>query len=201
MVNHYPLLMVAWNTVLALIPCLIAYYLAQAVRGKRWETLNRVNQILFTIVFLVWLFFLPNTAYLFTMVRHLLNHCEAFDPFLRVCREEAWMVMFFLLYALVGLPTFIYALRKMSRVFHKTFGAAVGEYLPLVIIPFTTLGVLMGLIDRLNSWEVLTRPLIVIEIGLTYFADAYKFWNLIAYAAALFLIYYGIGHALRKILK
>ncbi len=188
-VNRYPLIMVPWNVFLALIPCFLAWKMGGMFKGK-WSALNLKDRLGFVVLFLFWLFFLPNTAYLITMVRHLLDHCSDYNPLLRVCREEAWMEAFFFLYALIGVPTFIYALKKMSALVGQLFNKTTATLFPIIIIPITAFGLMYGLLDRLNSWDIVAQPLHIIQIGFGYFADFRLFWNFLFFTAVLYVIYY-----------
>jgi uncharacterized membrane protein len=174
MINSYPVLMMAWNIFLALIPCWVAY-------GMLRKKIS-MKSAWFWPLFIIWFFFFPNTAYLFTMVRHLLNHCVDYNPLLRVCTEESWMVMFFFGYALIGLPTFYYALKKMTHL--------VGRCFPLVMIPFTSIGVLFGLVERFNSWDVIRNPMMIVQTGFSYFIEPDKILNLIVFTIVFYFIYY-----------
>ena len=198
-INKYNVLVVFWNILLALVPCFVVYYLAKAVGRKRWKKFKTSQQLSFGLIFLFWLFMFPNTAYLFTMVRHLVNYCDDFDCF-RVCVEEAWIMIFFFTYALIGVPTFYYALKKMSDVFKKMFNDLSAKILPVIVVPLTSIGVMFGLFERYNSWDILTKPYDIIRTFLGYFTDLNLFFNFLVFTLSLFLIYYGLDYFVRKIL-
>ncbi len=188
-INNYPIVFVFWNVFLALIPCVVVYFLAKKVGCKSWSQIKWGGRIGFVVLFLAWLFFLPNTAYLFTMVRHLVDYCYDYDRF-RVCIEEAWVPVFFFAYALIGLPTFYYALKKMTDVFRSIFGKGASITLPIFVIPLTSIGVMFGLIERFNSWEIITKPMNIVKTGLHYFTDATILTNFLIFTIVLYLIYY-----------
>ena len=195
-INKYQILMIFWNIILALIPCLTVYYLAKSVGKKKWGKLGG-GQWAFATLFLFWLLMLPNTAYLFTMVRHLVNYCFDFDRY-RVCAEEAWIVMFFFVYALIGVPTFYYALNKMSRIFRTLFNEFAATFLPIITIPLVAIGVMFGLFERYNSWDVLTRVNEIIRTVFGYFTDGNQLLNLLVFTLSFYLIYYGADYLLQK---
>jgi uncharacterized membrane protein len=188
-INNYSIIFVLWNVFLALVPCVIVYFFAKKVGRSSWSQIKWYRHKLFVIAFLVWLFFLPNTAYLFTMVRHIVDYCSDYDKY-SVCVEEAWMPMFFFTYALIGVPNFYYALNKMSQVFKKLFGGLAFIALPIIVIPLTSIGVMFGLFERFNSWEVITKPMDIFKTGLNYFTDAAQLTNFLIFTIALYLIYY-----------
>ena len=188
-VNQYSLFFIFWNVFLALIPCWIVYYWSFRYSGKKWKQLKLFTQFSFLIWFILWFFFLPNTAYLFTLVRHLLDHCSDYD-LNRVCRKEAWMSIFFFGYALIGVPTFVYSLKKMSQLFRSFFGKVSAHLLPIIMIPLTSIGVLFGLVERFNSWDILSDPLLIVRTGASYFSDPVMLVNFLVYTVILYLIYY-----------
>lgn len=179
---------IGWNLLLAILPCILVYELSIWVRGRTWRQSAPSARFTFLAAFLFWLFFFPNTAYLFTLVRHLVDHCTDYNVH-RVCFHEAWQVPVLFLYALMGLPTFVYSLRMMQRIFAQWFGS--GWFLPVVIIPLTSLGILLGLFERLNTWDVVTRPFILIEKTWSYLTDPWSLLNFFVYVFVLGAIYYG----------
>jgi len=196
-INGYQALLVLWNIFLALIPCWIVYFLFHHFPRKKWSSLSLHFQLLFLVLFFIWFFFFPNTAYLFTMVRHLVDYCSGYDAF-RVCPAESWVVMVFFLYALVGLPTYLYALSRMSGLLGLLFHKKLRVIFPVFMIPLTAIGVLFGLFERYNSWEILTRPAQIIRTALGYFTDSSALLNLAVYSAVLYFVYYGFSFFFTK---
>jgi len=181
-INGYYLIFVLWNIFLALLPCWAVYFLIQHRKFQR-------NRLIFGLVFLFWLAMLPNTAYLFLMVRHLVDYCADYDKY-RVCQTGSWMVMFFFTYALIGLPTFYYALGKMTELVGKKWGTRVKRLFPLVVIPLTSIGLMFGLYERFNSWDILRRPWSLLETTAGYFDTCYLTTDFLVFTFALYLIYY-----------
>ena len=200
-INKYNILTIFWNIFLALIPCITVYYLAISVKRKKWNDFKRGEKLFFTLIFLFWLFMFPNTAYLFTIVRHLVDYCQHYDKF-RVCSEgNTWMVMFFFTYSLIGVPTFYYALKKMTDIFKKLFNKISATILPIIVIPLTSIGVMFGLFERFNSWDILLNPLGILRTTLGYFTDLNLLINFLIFTISLYLIYYGFGYFIWKIVK
>jgi len=200
-INKYNILMIVWDIFLAVVPCLTAYYLALSVKIRKWNDFKIGEKVSFVLIFLFWLFMFPNTAYLFTMVRHLVNYCLYYD-LNRVCSEgTTWMVILFFTYASIGIPTFYYALNKMSGVFKKLLNPMSAALLPIIVIPLTAIGVMFGLFERFNSWDILTNPLSLIVKGIGYFTDINLFFNFLIFTISLYLIYYGMDYFIWKIIK
>lgn len=183
--------MIPWNIFLAIIPCVFAY-LFLSFRGRRWFSLSLTRKMLFFLCFVAWFLFYPNTAYLFTDIRHLLDYCPR-GSFEDVCLPHAWMIPVFFVYAMTGLVPFVWSLRSVSFVLSSSFNGLFGRVFPIIMIPLTALGVLIGLIERWNSWDIIRFPLGVLEISWTYMVDGHKLMTLGVYTLVLYVIYYGAG--------
>ncbi|MBI5422023.1 DUF1361 domain-containing protein, partial [Candidatus Peregrinibacteria bacterium] len=189
-IHGYSILGIFWNLFLILIPCLTVYGMAVAVGKRPWKALGGIERAVFVALFLYWLFWFPNTAYQFMIPRHLADYCAHFDKN-RVCDTGSWLVTFFFVYALAGLPAFYYALNRMEGLLARVFSNRLSKGFTALAIPLTTLGVMLGLFERANSWEVLTAPwgLAKTTVGYLQNADTLLFFGL--FTASLYAIYYG----------
>lgn len=154
---------VLWNLFLAAVPVVLGYGLAWGLKGHGKQ--RRLPLFLCLPLGVVWLTFLPNTCYLLTEWRHLL-----FDPRLADLLDAAptdkhamlstakWALLF-LGYSGLGVLLFVLAIRPMERWLRST-GHSTLPYAPLLFF-LMSLGVYLGLIVRLNSWDIVTRPLFV----------------------------------------
>ncbi len=191
-IHGYNILTIFWNIFLALLPCLTVYYLAKSVGKKKFKQFKIIEIVAFILIFLFWFFFFPNTAYLFADIRHLVDYCTDWDAY-RVCKEETWMVFFFFTYALAGVPTLYYALKKMSVLLGNVFFDKLRIIFPLIMIPLTSIGVMFGLWERFNSWNIINQPLSLFKTGFSYFTDATLFFNFFILTICMYIIYYGVG--------
>ncbi len=196
-VNDYFVATFFWNIFLALIPCVIVWRMSSAYYLKKWGNISRLNRFLFLFTFLVWFFFFPNTTYLITDIRHLADYCDNLDYF-RVCVDEAWVVPVFFTYAVIGIPTFYYSLKRMTNVIGKLFGKWARRLFPFFMIPITALGLLLGLVGRFNSWNVVTHPWAIVQTAFNFLAGKTMQLNLMAYSLMLYLIYYSIDLMLKR---
>jgi uncharacterized membrane protein len=180
---------IAWNILLAVIPAGAAYLLAAGVehykpRGIAW--------IIWLPLALTWFAFLPNTCYLLTEWRHFL-----FDNFYTTLRDRsdtpttrllvAQQMLFFLAYSGVGVLCYTLAIRPIERLLRGT------RITPLLLAPpfffFTSLGVYMGLIRRLNSWQVVTEPRLVWDVAVHALTTPLLLRVIVVFAALLWLLY------------
>lgn len=185
-INSYPVLGVVWNLALLLVPFYLAKKLDKDFQADGFK--NRRDQAMGVIIFLIWLIFIPNAAYIITDIRHLANEC-ATNSYFKVCLETAWFIPVFFIYALIGWIFFVFLLRQMKKIIIKIFNERVGEFFIWLVIPWISLGVLLGLLHRWNSWEVVISPLLIIKNALIYFTDISYFINWVVFTITLYILY------------
>lgn len=156
-----------WNLLLAVIPVVLAYLLAWLLRKK----LKPAGIILLAVPLgIAWLGFLPNTCYLLTEWRHLLFDSR-WEPLLdaghhsRVAMyNTAKWALFFLLYSGLGIFLFVLGVRPMEH-WLRSVGQKPYLYAPFFFF-LISLGVYLGLVLRLNTWDLLRRPQFVLNVAL-----------------------------------
>lgn len=191
-IGHYPVIYIPWNLLLAYFPLLIVVYLLDRFEGENWKSFSLGDKGTFIVFFIVWFFFYPNAAYTFTDIRHLLNYCPPSTiKGHAVCIENAWMIAVFFVYAFAGIPSFVLALKKMTKLLKEVFQFRWLEHYPLFMLPLTAMGVLIGLIERWNTWDLLLTPQKIIYDSWLYITDDKRFVTWLTYTAALFIVYYG----------
>lgn len=135
-----------WNMLLALVSLdfmVVAYY----IRPK-WLKLIPV---------LLWFFFYPNTFYMVTDIIHM--HFAG-----TVLYERSSMILFMLYVPsiLFGVMVGLESVSIFSRLYSmKSLPLRTGFYVLLSLI--SSFAIHIGRYARLNSWDIFTRPLIVIQ--------------------------------------
>lgn len=165
-INGYHLGDVFWNLTLVL----LTYYLFFAAQYVIKKSKKTWRAWLFWPVFAVWYLFLPNTLYLVTDVRHLLDYCPR-NSYLDVCLHGTWMIFFFFIYALIGWLTFYHLMEKMFDLLKTNYGKIVAKifrHFSLIIMP---LAIMLGLVNRLNSWQMFSHPTQVLRTIASYFTE------------------------------
>lgn len=187
---------VAWNIFLATVPVAAAYLLAYwTEQARAWQkgAARLIYWLVWLPLVLVWFAFLPNTCYLLTEWRHFL-----FDPYFTSQRgmwdesanarlTAARYGLYFLVYSGIGVICYALSIRPIERRLRRTHPA-----LLLIAIPFfflTSLGVYMGLIRRLNSWQVLSNPQIVWDVALHALTSPRLLKIIVIFAFLLWLLY------------
>jgi len=194
-VNDLQFLTMAWNIALALAP-LAVYWLLK----KYWrrQGLAKPRQR-FTAawLFIGWLLFFPNAAYIMTDVRHLINYCPVDSPY-QVCPANAWMIIFFFAYSASGWVLFYYNLKFMSDLIEEIFDKFWSKIFLLTVVPLTALGVLLGLLNRLNSWDIL-YPAVLWRIVWHNFSNFDFFIDWYIFTVWLYWLYFAGEVIFRKI--
>ena len=153
------------DLLLAVAPVVLAIYAAPATRdallrggARRWAVAGTL--------LLVWLLFLPNTAYLLTEWRHYDNRVTANPDYSLIFHGRGYspdattgftlLTGFYALYTGAGLATLWAAILPLDR-------QAIGLLRPRAqtgargaIFLLCAIGVYMGFVVKLNSWQILT---------------------------------------------
>ena len=141
-----------------------------------------LNCLLISVYCLLFILLLPNIAYLFTDHRHIADICT-FDELQR-CINSPWRNLGYFVYSALGIPFFLISIRRASRLFLPKY-----KHLGVVILIFlSALGVRIGLFERFNSWDILTKPW---DIVLTSFGYVLSFDEALwSFFGLLLLLYY-----------
>ncbi len=192
-INGYYFIAILWNLLLILVPFFLCLYLNFYWRKTKFKKLY--HKIYAAIIIFIWLLFIPNTAYVITEVRHLLNFCPVneFD----ICLAHAWMILFFFIYAVLGWVAYVYLVNQMRILIYEILGKVYAHIYIWSIIPIISLGMLLGLFNRWNSWEIFFHPAEMIESILIYFLNFSYFLNWLIFTLFMYLLYFG-GNTLLK---
>jgi uncharacterized membrane protein len=136
-----------WNLFLAWVP-LIAAALAFA-------SARRGGGPLVVALVAVWLLFFPNAPYLLTDFIHL--HGNGSSPLW----YDALMLSSF---AWTALMLGLVSLYLVHAIIGQRAGAAAGWFVVVCVLGFASFGVYLGRFARFNSWDVVTRPHLVLSV-------------------------------------
>lgn len=186
-VNRYQLVTVAWNIFLVFLP--LMFYLFLKSYWRRTGLRKFSQKAGAAMLFILWLIFLPNAAYIITDIRHLLNYCPLDSPN-KVCAANAWMIIFFFTYSSFGWVSFYYLLKLMSNLFEEMFNGLPANLFAALVIPITSLGVLVGLLNRFNSWDVFLFPFWLLRVLAAYFRNINYFLDWFIFTIFLYLLYF-----------
>jgi len=114
----------------------------------------------------VWFIFLPNTIYILTDITHLFEDWTKVDNLFRVI-----LLIQYGLFSIVGIVTFVVAIYFFQKLLQgknkkRIQPALIAIFILNLIVGF---GVVLGGIQRTNSWHIFTDPSRVLEDSLDLF--------------------------------
>ncbi len=186
-----------WNLFLAVIPVAAGGLLAAGLKNMRTQTGAWRDQpaawLGLSLLALIWFFFLPNTCYLLTEWRHFL-----FDPAPVALRQEvvenpvlklvvAEQGLFFVTYSAAGVLCYALSIRLVAQALRQIRVSLLPLAAPFYLL--MSLGVYLGLIVRLNSWDILTRPAHVWNVAIHALTSPILAAAMIAFALLLWVLY------------
>jgi uncharacterized membrane protein len=143
--GSYYYLFLVWNLFLAFIPFALSTYLSFQ---------QKLNTIVFIVISIVWLLFLPNAPYIITDLFHL----QYSHP------NRIWLdVLTISAFAVTGMYFFYQSMLTMETIFKKKLGKTTSTYITPLLIVLVAFGVYLGRYLRFNSWEILSQPLSIFE--------------------------------------
>jgi uncharacterized membrane protein len=141
-----------WNLTLAWIPMLLAILLAVAFHARR-------SAFELVAIGAAWLLFLPNAPYVLTDFIHLGPTHRMYDTIVMSS------------FALTGLALGFTSLLLVQLVVTRAGGALFGWLTAAASLFFASVGVYLGRVVRLNSWDAIQRPHHLWEIASPRLAD------------------------------
>lgn len=191
-INYYKVIDILWNLYLLIVPFfLFAFF------SRSWDffyLLKTKGKIILSLIFLLWLIFVPNTIYVLTDMRHITGYCPS--SYYNVCTLNAWMIFFFFSYAVIGLIAYVFALKSMAAFLSKKL--SIKNYFFIIpVVPLISLGVLLGLLDRWNTWDIFFNPLYILKSAGNYFTSWDHFKNFLIINLFLYIFYF-VGSFITK---
>lgn len=187
-INDYQLVTIFWNLFLVAVAWLFYWLLRRLWLKTGFDGITA--KLSAALLALAWLLFIPNTIYIVSDVRHLLDYCPIDSPF-QVCEKNAWMILFFFTYGAIGWVSFVYLLNSMKRLVRQLVGRLWAELWLVLLMPLIALGFLLGLVHRWNSWEAFIYPQELAANLLIYLNEPRHFTNWLIFTIFLYILYWG----------
>ncbi|WP_229216104.1 DUF1361 domain-containing protein [Dyadobacter frigoris] len=138
-----------WNLFLSWIPLMTAFFINNITR--------RFGHLHFLVILssLFWLAFFPNAPYMITDISHL-----SID----LTRDLTWhdTIMLFC-YAEVSLFNGLVSLYWIHQTWRRVFRKSVSTTFLLASLPLAGFGVYLGRVRRMNSWDIIHDPRIILD--------------------------------------
>lgn len=138
-----------WNLFLSWIPLIIAFFADNFT--KRFGKIP----VVLILLSVVWLAFFPNAPYMITDLAHLTVDYE---------RDLTWhdVIMLFF-YAEVSLFNGLVSLYWIHRSWRRVFDRVTSNTFLLASLPLAGFGVYLGRVRRMNSWDIIHDPKIILK--------------------------------------
>jgi uncharacterized membrane protein len=162
-----PFFDISKNLLLAFVPLAIAYLLTRKMSPEiKWP------------LGLIWLLFLPNSAYMLTEFEHIIQ------------AENMLEVLWLITVIAAGLAFMCWSLEKVELLINAEFGAVRGSSIMFCIFLLNSFGVHLGLVPRFNSWDVFIKLPDVVRTTVTTF-DLQVVETTAIFTAVCFVAYEG----------
>ncbi|KAA6441160.1 DUF1361 domain-containing protein [Dyadobacter flavalbus] len=138
-----------WNLFLSWIPLIIAFFADNFT--KRFGKIP----VVLILLSVVWLAFFPNAPYMITDLAHLTVDYE---------RDLTWhdVIMLFF-YAEVSLFNGLVSLYWIHRSWRRVFNRVTSNTFLLASLPLAGFGVYLGRVRRMNSWDIIHDPRLILK--------------------------------------
>lgn len=139
-----------FNSFLALVAVLFGWLMnkADSVFAKTWTGF-------------IWLIFLPNTLYILTDVSHLFEDWPRVNNLFRII-----LIFQYTLFSIFGIITFMLAVYFFQKTLERKNKKRIKTLTFVAIVALNFLvgfGVVLGGVERTNSWHIFTNPIRVIN--------------------------------------
>jgi uncharacterized membrane protein len=119
------------------------------------------NKILRLIFGLLWLLYLPNSIYVVTDIIHLVRQWDMVQH-----TDRILLIFQYSLLEYIGLGAFLFAVGSFEGVLKDSAWKKNTVSLLILLNFFIAFGMVLGRVERLNSWEVFTAPDKVVDSGI-----------------------------------
>lgn len=170
----YNLGWMSFNSFLAIIPVVFGYLILK----------SKINALRI-ISFLIWLVFVPNTIYIVTDLIDLPEQWIMSQLTVKVLLLFQYFIL-----EIIGIITFVISIYFFEKfllgIIKKTNSARIIIFLMNILIAF---GVILGRIHRVNSWEVLTNPMHVVNSSLFILSSIEQITMVLIFGLFGYLLY------------
>jgi len=142
-------------------------YLALLAVGFGFTYLQVKGKFMKVFFGILWLLFLPNTIYIFTDLEHLIFQWNVVFLHIRYL-----LIAQYIVFEIVGIISFLLAVIPFEQIIQKV-KVFKNKKLPILIVFnfLVAFGMVLGRVERINSWEVFTSPVKVISSAIHVFSS------------------------------
>ncbi|MDQ0724866.1 putative membrane protein [Paenibacillus sp. W4I10] len=145
----------SWDMFLAWVPFIIS----SCIRYIFHKKVTTTSVICMWLMCAVWLFFLPNAAYLFTEILHSFRYFDAQGEVRFWVNIDFWygLTLTFAV-AIIGLLLSTCSIIQIHGMLNQLINKYISMMVVGVILLLSSIGVYIGRFNRWNSWDILSRP-------------------------------------------
>jgi uncharacterized membrane protein len=181
-----------WNLFLAWIP----YLLSLAVRRISYRDGGCTGITpLAVLLGLAWLFFYPNAPYILTDIIHVIRGFPAEEIRPPLITENALLwydIVLTSAFAFVGHIVGLISLLVMHRLIQESFDRFWGWAFALVAIGMGGYGIYIGRFERLNSWDIVRAPRLILRTTLLNLFNLKAVLFSLLFALFIFMTYLAV---------
>ena len=161
-----------------------------------WVFLKEKNKILKTVFFILWFLFIPNTIYIVTDLQYFPNQFFEADPIVKLLLlfQYSFIIFISVVTYLYGFYPFVKFLKIKLR---KNREAA--NYIIVIMNFLIAFGVILGRIQRTNSWYVFSQPQRVISDGFSAYSSLAQMIYVIIFTVLINILYFGLRNRIPKV--
>ena len=165
------------NLILGYTPLGLSFVVVWAARRLSWK------HWVTWVASVLWLLFLPNSFYIICDAVHLTQHLYGLDPL--------FAQVMFALFAVLGMLAGFVSVRAVHLELGKRLSTGTAYWLVELILLSSSIGIYLGRTLRLNSWDVVARPVQVLRdvIQVTFHPDGLTALTTMVFFALLSVIY------------
>lgn len=151
------------------------------------------NKYLRALFFILWVLFVPNTIYLITDIQHI---SEQFFDLTQA--NQIILIMQYVIIFILGIISYFWGLHPLKKIFQeaKLKDKILRNLIAILVNFFIAFAVVLGKLQRINSWELFSDPVRVIENSLTILTPFHL--EIIFMFGVLFNVIYFIWQTISK---
>ncbi len=151
------------------------------------------------ILLFLWLLFIPNTSYMLTDIIHIPKQLHVLEGIYRTI-----LILQYTLVMIVAIATFILALYPFEKILQKELKQKKTGIIQIILF-FTNFviafGIVLGRIQRTNSWELFTNIGKVIQDGINVLTTKELLLLVVFFGILNNFIYFSLRGKIKKIIK
>ena len=140
-------------------------FLALIAVGLGFLALEVKGKYLKFFIGLLWFIFLPNTIYIFTDLEHFIQQWQYIHASFRPL-----LVLQYTIFEAIGIITFLFSVFPFEKIISVVGFFKKKKIQWLIVFNFlVAFGMVLGRVERINSWEVFTNPIAVVTSAFNVF--------------------------------